>query len=67
MQDVLGEGWVKGTAFCFLWWPYLDAGTIDQNAMQGLYGQLGSFQDFVLYTEMWLQKNQDFLTSAFQV
>lgn len=57
---------MKCTTLCFLWKPYLDAGTFYQAAIQRLYGQLGTFQDFVLYTEIWLQKNQDFLTFAFQ-
>ena len=47
-------------------WPYLDAGTLYQDVIQRLYGQLGSFQDFILYTEMWLQEHQDFLTLALQ-
>ena len=58
---------MKGATLCFLWPPpYLDAGTFYQDAIQRFYGQLSSFQDFILYTEMWLQKNQDFLNFAFQ-
>lgn len=43
----------------FALWPlYLDAGTFHQNVIQGFYGQLSSFQDFILYTEMWLQEGK---------
>lgn len=44
---------------CFqLWPPYPDVGIFYQNAIHGLYSQLSSFQDFILYTEVRLQKDQ---------
>lgn len=46
-------------AFHYLWLPYLDAAAIHQDAVQGLDGQLGGFQDFVLDTAVRLQKNQE--------
>lgn len=52
----------------FQFWPsYLDVRTFYQNAIHGLYSQLSSFQDFILYTEVRLQKDQGFHHCYFQL